>query len=453
MKEKEKNQLEQEHHHSEYHHSEHHHSEHHSEHHHSDHHHHSGHHHSGKKRKKESHRMRKLRYFFKKHKRSLIINGIVILSSLVILTGLLIATGYIQAPDGAASKQNAAGSVLANAIRMELSYFAQEQDLLGEAASTYLSSDLQQSVTEAIAQYWSEDKRLDESVPITFRYDVTGIPENCALEKAVLEVSLEPTFENARVFEMDTAKKQVAVYNLYAGAQYYYRVTLHISGGSQVAAQSTFRTSAGPRLLCVDGVRNIRDIGSWKTEDGKTIRQGLLYRGRELDGAEEPQYLITSAGLDTMLKDLGIKTEMDLRGNILQASLGETVTFLRYPAAMYDDFFKENHKEEARQIFSDLADPQNYPIYMHCTYGMDRTGTVCLLLEALLGLSEEVLIREYELSALCYGGVNDQRLDALMVALKKQSGDTLQQKAENFLLSAGVTQAEIDSIREIYLED
>ena len=87
---------------------------------------------------------------------------------------------------------------------------------------------------------------------------------------------------------------------------------------------------------------------------------------------------------------------------------------------------------------------------MHCTYGRDRTGTICCLLEALLGVSEEDLWREYQLSALDEKYL-DSSFDRFMVALDNLEGDTLQQKTENYLLSIGVTAEEIASIREIFL--
>ncbi len=50
-----------------------------------------------------------------------------------------------------------------------------------------------------------------------------------------------------------------------------------------------------------------------------------------------------------------------------------------------------------------MADRENYPIYLHCTYGNDRTGTICYLLEALLGVRDEDLLKEYRLSVTYYG--------------------------------------------------
>ena len=101
--------------------------------------------------------------------------------------------------------------------------------------------------------------------------------------------------------------------------------------------------------------------------------------------------------------------------------------------------------------FSDLADESNYPIYLHCTYGRDRTGTVCYLLEAVLGLSDENLRREYEMSVFNDSYADFESFAGLTTMLSMYEGATTQEKAENYLLSIGVTADEIASIRRIFL--
>jgi len=108
--------------------------------------------------------------------------------------------------------------------------------------------------------------------------------------------------------------------------------------------------------------------------------------------------------------------------------------------------------EKIRDIFRDLANPANYPMYMHCTYGLDRTGTVCYLLEALLGADETDLIRDYELSALYHGHASGDTLDPLHTTLETYDGNNLSEKVASYLLSTGVTAEEIASIRSIFLE-
>ena len=40
-----------------------------------------------------------------------------------------------------------------------------------------------------------------------------------------------------------------------------------------------------------------------------------------------------------------------------------------------------------------IADENRYPVYIHCTGGADRTGTLAFLINALLGVGEDDLIR------------------------------------------------------------
>lgn len=208
--------------------------------------------------------------------------------------------------------------------------------------------------------------------------------------------------------------------------------------------------------MFVDGVYNMRDIGGWITADGKTIKQGLLYRGTELDGVFESNYKITSDGILEMLQNLKIKTDMDLRaadksmGTFSPLGIGVTRRF--YNTDMYETVFTQEGKEKIKRIFTDLAKEENYPVYMHCTYGIDRTGTVCYILEALLGLSEDDLLKEYKLSALGYYDLNITSVLSFIDEFKAFEGDTMQAKAENYLLSAGITQQQIESIKDIFLD-
>ena len=115
---------------------------------------------------------------------------------------------------------------------------------------------------------------------------------------------------------------------------------------------------------------------------------------------------------------------------------------------MYDDIFTDYGKEKVRMVFADLADPDNYPIYLHCTHGCDRTGTICYLLEALLGVSRGDCLKDYGLSNL-----NIAYIQTVENGLKAYEGDTLKEQVESYLLSCGVSEYQMETIRNIFLED
>ena len=158
-----------------------------------------------------------------------------------------------------------------------------------------------------------------------------------------------------------------------------------------------------------------------------------------------------------MLNDLHIKTEMDLRSEAEDVNkidaLGENVRHIYYDAPMYSTMFREEHGETMRTIFTDLADPANYPVYLHCTYGQDRSGTVCYLLGTLLGMDETDLMKEYMLSGLHHGYVAMDEINAFVRRINEMSGVTTREKVERYLLDVGVTFEQIQSIRNILLED
>jgi protein tyrosine/serine phosphatase len=104
-------------------------------------------------------------------------------------------------------------------------------------------------------------------------------------------------------------------------------------------------------------------------------------------------------------------------------------------------------------LFSALADKDNYPIYVHCTNGRDSTGTLMYLLEALLGVDDETLYKEYALSAFTDKYLETEKFETFVSEIDSMRGFSTKQKVENWLLSIGVSQSEINNIREILLED
>lgn len=163
-----------------------------------------------------------------------------------------------------------------------------------------------------------------------------------------------------------------------------------------------------PRMIYVQGTANVRDMGGAVTYDGRRLRQGRIYRGGELESTVDLQYLISERGRRTLHDVLKIKSEMDLRGEArgvrTESNIGDDITFKIFPTAAYEPFLKvvgeKDRIENAKNIFEFLADESHYPIYMHCTAGADRTGTIAYLIQILCGVKVDYMTLDYNITSL-----------------------------------------------------
>ena len=315
-----------------------------------------------------------------------------------------------------------------------------------DIANSYISS-LEESVNVSAYAVPMEDSATD--VIISWEFD--GNATEYLVEYA-------PNSGYANAIQVVTTDKQIAVRNLYKATKYYLRVTAY--DGEKVIGmdESTFETAKeGPRVMSVDGLYNVRDVGGYETESGKWIKQGLIYRGCEMNGDHD--LALTGAGDKVMSTELKIALDLDLRSpeeaNGATRSPISSAEIVYIPLGGYLGAFEE-YREEYRKVFATLAAEENYPIYIHCWGGADRTGTVCFLLGALLGMSETELIQDYEFTTFSIFGERNYHgvvydFKPFVDRLKTYPGNTLSEKTENYLLSIGVTKEEIDDIRQIML--
>ncbi len=260
--------------------------------------------------------------------------------------------------------------------------------------------------------------------------------------------------------------------NLMVDTDYYWQVTAVFDENSVKSPIYHFHTEKTIRTIFVNGVSNIRDLGGRKTLDGKTVKQGMIFRGAHMDGAG-------NAGLRTIRFDLGVKTDLDLRDPASANDASPTVgkkspldgaNYICYTNAGAPQYWGDEkginsakYKATTAAEVRVFAKESNYPIYFHCRVGLDRTGTLAFLIEALLGMSEDDICIDYEMSFLSSVGGTSwlqtqiepkvKLFNDMMVKVRSYSDDgTLKNGAENFLKSIGITQAEIDSIRKIMLK-
>ena len=109
------------------------------------------------------------------------------------------------------------------------------------------------------------------------------------------------------------------------------------------------------------------------------------------------------------------------------------------------------------------------PYLVHCTEGKDRTGFVCMLLEALCGASYDEIVDDYMITYYNYYKITEESdpgrytvivehlLDPMIQLLFDEPGVDIQtadlsQGARQYLMSTGMNEAEIDALAAVLTE-
>lgn len=291
---------------------------------------------------------------------------------------------------------------------------------------------------------------LAVSVPVTLSW-------TCDKDNTGFTVIYTTQQDFSDAVKVDVTEPKLELADLFVATTYYWQVVTHTSSGDNYSTVFCFTTADTPRIISIDGVNNARDVGGYLTEDGRyRVAQGMVYRGTRLND------YISEEGIEKALSVYKFKTELDLRrktdnGYSDVTPLGETVNYVNISVIDYSGAY--SHQEEMRQAIALLADESCYPIYVHCTAGRDRTGTMLFIVGALLGVPEQSLCADFELTYLTgrsYAKGDLTGHEAFLKFLKnfkEYEGETLQQKAESYCKSIGVTDAEIQAIRANLLKE
>ena len=230
-------------------------------------------------------------------------------------------------------------------------------------------------------------------------------------------------------------------------------------------AKGWFRTEdQAPRLVCVPGVPNMRDIGG-RVIGGRRVRQGLVYRSSGLNNNATTNApgtaRLTERWRNYMRDRLGIKTDLDLRSErerfgMTCSPLGPDVKFVTMPTNYHGyAAIHTTGADDTRRVLRVFLDRANYPIDFHCIGGADRTGTVATILHGILGLDEDEIWKDYQITA-WHGVVNDthhlKRFKRLVDSFDRFEGATLSDRIK-YVLWLGFTESDMQTIRDIMFEE
>jgi len=199
---------------------------------------------------------------------------------------------------------------------------------------------------------------------------------------------------------------------------------------------------------------NVRDIGGWEC-DGGTVKYGLLVRGGEKATQSASDI---EANREVLVNQVGVRREVNLRESETSNTtslLGDEIYFYRPPT--FSQYTLNN--PYIYQILKFIIDGiiHNEPVYFHCLWGADRTGTLAFILEALLGVSQSDIDKDYELTMFCTNTISRTRSNAsfykkLIDDVEELSGDTLRNKIILYVMSKGITVAELNKFRAMMID-
>ena len=258
-------------------------------------------------------------------------------------------------------------------------------------------------------------------------------------------------------------------------------------------------------------VKNARELGTYRTEDGKTIKKGRLLRTGKLSKISNEDlniltekynlgYIIdfrmpveSQSDRDPQINGIYCRNfdifDYDLfeNGDKMQKELDETDPAVILPliistGALNDDaYIKYADNDKAKKAFGEffktLKDADdNRSVLWHCTSGKDRTGIASMLVLTVLGADEKTILEDYlltneynkkeiemtamyfrsrgfddnmcEKAVLAFSGVNETFMINLMDHLKMKYGSI-----KGYIHSdLGVNNDDINIIRKKYLE-
>ncbi|MEW5722934.1 MAG: tyrosine-protein phosphatase [Thermodesulfobacteriota bacterium] len=209
--------------------------------------------------------------------------------------------------------------------------------------------------------------------------------------------------------------RKIKVQGLDPGRRYYFEVVPPEGRGVVVA----------PRRVRFESTYNFRDLGGYGTTGGRRTRWGQVFRSDGLSRLTEADRAFLG-GLDLrLIVDLRSGAEAEKAPDLLPEGdrtrylhLSVQTGELNFVTAMERlkkgdaDWLTEDYMvrgyirnlEEFGPIWGRLlrtaAEPENRPLVFHCTGGKDRAGTAAALLLLALGVPEETVIGDHQLSNL-----------------------------------------------------
>ena len=266
---------------------------------------------------------------------------------------------------------------------------------------------------------------------------------------------------------------------------------LAVPAGVGASAPAPVAATAHARVLPLQGGRNFRDLGGYRTADGRMVKWGLLYRSGQMHDLTPADYVT--------LQKLGIRTVCDFRDTRERATEPTLWPAGQAPKVLSDDYALDmsammlpgdpatwthdqvvgamaatypkllaQFRGQYRHMFAELL-AGDVPLAFHCTAGKDRTGVAAALLLTALGVPRATIVEDYLLSnqhmapmpahptgfwaklspeaARTFAGVDRRYIDAVFAVTDRHPGGIMGYLKDEMGLDA----AKIATLRRMYL--
>lgn len=297
---------------------------------------------------------------------------------------------YLKDIQGLDTEENISDEVVTYDITSDAvnNYYANVNNWIVDETTFF--TNMKSNYDENNCKATSIDPQISTDFPTNFRYATTGTvycdkPKGYDT-KTTDELKVYLSDENTKEKGDEVNYVSVAngvITNMIPGITYYWESTADedVHGYVKAAGQR--------RLIDLPRARNVRDLGGITAANGRKIQYGRIMRGERLDSGDV-----------TALGTLGLTKEYDVRSENNGSHFAEG--YERHALMNYDIMYDKGYYDAARSaltsFMNDIIAGEN--IYVHCTHGSDRTGTLIYLAEALLGVSDEDRHRDFDLTSI-----------------------------------------------------
>lgn len=195
------------------------------------------------------------------------------------------------------------------------------------------------------------------------------------------------------------------------------------------------------RLLPFDGAEHFRDLGGYRTSDGRSVRWGRAYRSGQLAGlSDEDVARLAELGVGLVV-DFRSEKEREHEPDRLPSDPAPRVVLAPITTPGVDphelreklfsgelgdldlsDWLVEGNRRfvldfaaHYRRMFDAILEAGSTPFVVHCTGGKDRAGMASALILLALGVPEDRVMEDFLLTNHFLADVIEQRLLAIRV--------------------------------------